>query len=103
MKVIILHAGKEDQFWLHINKIKRVYENEQPSHILTKIYLEDNYKIKIVDYYKYLDFKKFVYEFINSEKKIEILKVTNFQYDHTWCEMRTKDWVGQVVDRPERA
>ena len=95
MKVIILHAGEEDQFWLHINKIKRVYEHE---HIITEIYLEDNYKIKIVDYYKLFNFKKFVYAFINSEKKIEILKITDFQYCNERCSMKIKDWVRQVVD-----
>ena len=103
MKLIILMAGEEDQFWLHINKIRRIYQHEYVNYFLIEIHLENNYTIRISDPYKNLDFKKFVYKFINSEKKLEILKVTEFQYDNKWCKMVTKDWVAQAVDRPERA
>ena len=98
MKVIIMVAGKEDQFWLHINKIKRIYAYEfNDRYIRTEIHLEDNYKIEIIDRHKNLDFKKFVYDFINSEEEIQFLKITEFQYNANWCKMETTDWVAQVV------
>jgi hypothetical protein len=101
LKVIILHAGEEDQFWLHIIRIKRIYTHKFANYIQTLIDLENDYQVQIIDHHKLFDFKKFVYQFINSEKKIEILKVTEFQYNNKWCKMQTKDWVEQVVD--ERA
>ena len=99
VKVIIFVAGKEDQFWLHINKIRRIYTRPISHSIETTIYLEDEYKIRIEDPYKQTDFKTLIHDFINSEDKVEHIKVTDFQYSKKWCFMRTTDWVEQVVTK----
>lgn len=95
MKIIIFEDHAQ-QVWLHINKIKRIDTHERMRYTEIIIHIFNDYQIEINDYLGE-DFNQLIYNFINSDENLKIIKVVDMASYEEHAFFRTVDWVSQAM------
>jgi len=95
MKVLIL-KGDRHHIWVHINRIQRIHTHNFYNYNQIIIHTIDKFKITIHDYH--MDaFMPIFNNFIESDKKVKILKMLDLKVDNDCAFMRSNDWITNVV------
>ena len=95
MKVIILDNG-ETEIYLHVNKITRTYAHEYAHYTRTTVHMK-NYQIFISDF-QHGNFNTLLHEFIQSNEKLQILKVKHVIHKTGEARVTLVDWVSQAMN-----
>ncbi len=99
MKVIILDNG-ETEIYLHVNKITRTYAHKYAHYTKTTVHMK-NYQIFISDI-QHGNFNTLLHEFIQSNEKLQILKVKDVViHEIGEVYVTLADWVSQAMNRDE--
>jgi hypothetical protein len=97
MKVIIFKEG-EHQIYLHINKIKKIYTHGYTRYTQTIIHTNKDYQFVISDF-QHGDFNQLIYNFIKSDKKLEIIKIKHINHEVGGITFTLTDWVSEAMGK----
>jgi hypothetical protein len=100
MKVIVFKDG-ENQLWLHMEDIKKIWSHTFAHFERTEIYFKvdaQEPKIKIYDYHK-TNLSKLLYDFMKSQENFMKIKVKDLERDSSfnYHSMKLTDWVSQAM------